>query len=172
MHRERFIAIASVLVVFCASALGQTPPAATENEELVRKTVTAFWKAFGDLDATGLNATLDWPNIMLQVRSRPTTGPGMVNTDAATFDLEMKRITEGLTDGRKGDFYGTRVATLEVRFLSTSVAYAHHVCQLEGNAGVTAARRRGTRNFEAIAVLRATGEAAAPWKIVAITVPE
>ena len=172
MHWFRLMVIASALWALGATAVGQGPSADAANDEHVRKTVTTFWKAFGDLDANGLRATLDWPNMMVQARSRTATGPAMVNTDAVQFEAEVRRLGEGRSEGRKGDFYGTSVARMEVRFLSGSVASVHHVCRLGGQAGATAERRRGTRDFEAIAVLRATGEAAAPWKIVLITIPE
>ncbi len=172
MRHLHLIMIASALCVLYPTAVGQTPSADRVNEEDVRKAVTAFWKAFGDLDANGLKATLDWPNMMIQARSKTATGPGMVNTDSAKFDAELRQIVEGLSEGRKGDFYGTTVETIEVRFLSGTLAYAYHVCKLGGRAGSKAERRQGNRNFEAMTVLRATGNATAPWKIVLITIPE
>ena len=172
MHYLRLIVIASALSALCPAAVGQTTSGDTINEEHIRNTITAFWKAFGDLDSTGLKASLDWPNIMIQARTRTPTGPGMVNTDAAKFEAEFRQMVESRSAGRKGDFYGTTVDTIEVRFLSKTLAYAYHSCTLGGQAGVKAERLRGNRKFEAMAVVRATGTAAAAWKIVFITVPE
>jgi hypothetical protein len=169
-----FSLILIVLAMFalCVPAPAQTASAERTGEEPIRQTVAAFWKALGDLDAAGLKVTLDWPNVMVQTQPDRPTGPATINTDAAALEAEVRRTLEGLKGGRKGDFFGTTVSTTDVQFLGATLAYAHHVCRLGGEAGERAQARRGTRDFEALAVLRATGDATAPWTIVLITVPQ
>ena len=94
MHYLRLIVIALALSAMCPAAVGQTTSGDTINEEHIRNTITTFWKAFGDLDSNGLKASLDWPNIMIQARTRTPTGPGMVNTDAAKFEAEFRQMVE------------------------------------------------------------------------------
>ena len=108
------------------------------------------------------------------VQSRPDKGTraATANTDVAAFDAEMSRTIGQLPKGAKGDFYGTTITTLEVRFLNNSLAYAYHVCQLGGKGGDQQQARRGNRSFEAIAVLRNTNEAENPWKIILVTIPQ
>src|SRR4030095_6782875 len=125
----------------------------------------------GDFDAIGLRDTLDWPNMIVQTRPDKATRAGTANTDKAAFDEELRRTVGGLPKGAKGDFYGTTVSKIEVRFLNPTLAYAYHVCRLGGKGGQTAGNR-GYREYEAIAVLRASGEATNPWKIVLVTIPQ
>jgi len=68
MRRFIIMAIASVLFLL-PTVTAQTPAAATDEEQ-VRQTVSAFWKALGDFDGPAFKAPLDWPNMIVQ--SRPT----------------------------------------------------------------------------------------------------
>ena len=142
------------------------------DEDHVRETVTTFWKALGDIDRAGFKATLDWPNMIVESRPEKGTRAARANTDMAAFDAEMRRITEELPKEAKGDFHGTTITTLEVRFLNSSLAYAYHVCRLGGKGGDSEQARRGNRSFEAIAVLRKTSATPNPWKIILVTIPQ
>ena len=163
--------IASALL-FVATATAQTPAAGRVDEDHVRQTVAAFWKAFGDFDGPAFKATLDWPNMIVQSRPDKGTRAATANTDVAVFDAEMRRTLDELPKGRKGDFYGSTITTIQVRFLNKYLAYAYHVCRLGGKGGDIEQARRGDRNFEAIAVLRKSNEVENPWKIVLVTIPQ
>ena len=165
------LTIASALF-FVSAATAQTPAPGKVDDDQVRQTVTAFWKALGDFDGPGFKATLDWPNMIVQSRPDKGTRAATANTDIAAFDAEMRRTIDGLPKGAKGDFSGTTITTLEVRFLNNSLAYAYHVCQLGGKGGIQQQARSGNRIFEAIAVLRKTNEAPNPWKIILVTIPQ
>lgn len=165
------LTIASALF-FVSTVTAQTPAAGRVDEEQVRQLVSAFWKALGDFDGPGFKATLDWPNAIVQSRPDKGTRAATANTDVAAFDAELRRTMDQLPKGSKGDFYGTTITTLEVRFLNSSLAYAYHVCQLGGKGGEREQARRGNRSFEAIAVLRKTNEAPNPWKIILVTIPQ
>jgi hypothetical protein len=171
MRRFLSVAVASALF-FLPTATAQTPVAGTTDEEQVRQTVSAFWKALGDIDGPGFNATLDWPNMIVESRPDKGTRAARANTDRAAFDEEMRRIIDQLPKGAKGDFYGTTITTVEVRFLNSSLAYAYHVCQLGGKGGNSQQARRGNRIFEAVAVLRKTSDAPNPWRIILVTIPQ
>jgi len=165
--------ITSFLFLFAtATATAQTPSPGSMDEEQVRQTVTVFWKAFGDFDGPGFKATLDWPNLIVQSRPDKGTRAATANTDVAIFDAEMRRTLDELPKGKTGDFYGSTITTIQVRFLNKSLAYAFHVCRLGGKGGDMEQARRGDRNFEAIAVLRKTNEAPNPWKIILVTIPQ
>jgi len=156
----------------CATASAQSPSPTGPNEEQVRQTVVSFWKALGDFDGPAFKATLDWPNMIVQSRPDKGTRTPTANTDVAAFDAEMRRTMDELPKGSKGDFYGSTITTMEVRFLNSSLAYAYHVCRLGGKGGDSEQARRGDRNFEAIAVLRKSNETPNPWKIVLVTIPQ
>jgi hypothetical protein len=163
--------IASVLFFF-ATASAQTPSPTATNEEQVRLTIASFWKALGDFDGPAFKATLDWPNMIVQSRPDKGTRAPTANTDEAAYEAEMRRTMDALPKGSKGDFYGTTITSIEVRFLNNSLAYAYHVCRLGGKGGDHEQARRGDRNFEAIAVLRKSNDAPNPWKIVLVTIPQ
>ena len=167
-----FRSIAIVLVLFPLLTATAQGPASGVDEEQIRQTVSAFWKALGDFDGPAFKATLDWPNMIVQSRPDKGTRAATANTDIAAFDAEMRRTMEELPKGSKGDFYGTTITRLEVRFLNSSLAYAYHVCQLGGKGGDREQARRRDRSFEAIAVLRKTKEAPNPWKITLVTIPQ
>ncbi|OHB79337.1 MAG: hypothetical protein A2W31_03870 [Planctomycetes bacterium RBG_16_64_10] len=172
MHRFHPLLIVTTMFAAYVPLAAQTPSPEKTTEDQVRQTVTTFWKALGELDANGLLNTLDKPNVLIETRPDGPTGPATVNTDMATFQAEVRRTAEGLGSRRKGDFYGTTVSTIEVRFLHATLAYAHHMCRLGGESGERSRARRAGRDFESIAVLRATGDATQPWKIVLITIPK
>ena len=169
MRRVLSIVIASVLFLL-PTVTAQTPTGA--DEEQVRQTVSTFWKALGDIDGPGFNATLDWPNMIVESRPDKGTRAARANTDRAAFDEEIRRIVDQLPKGAKGDFGGTTITTWEVRFLNSSLAYAYHVCQLGGKGGNSQQARRGNRIFEAVAVLRKTSQAPNPWRIILVTIPQ
>lgn len=170
MRRFLSVAVASILFLL-PTVTAQTPVAATDEEQ-VRQIVSTFWKALGDIDGPGFNATLDWPNMIVESRPEKGTRAARANTDRAAFDEEMRRIIDPLPKGAKGDFYGTTITTMEVRFLNSSLAYAYHVCQLGGKGGNSQQARRGNRIFEAVAVLRKTSQAPNPWRIILVTIPQ
>jgi hypothetical protein len=165
------ITIAATLF-FASTTTAQTPADGKVDEDHVRQTLTAFWKALGDFNGPGFKATLDWPNMIVQSRPDKGTRAATANTDIAAFDAEMRRTIDQLPQAAKGDFYGTTITTVEVRFLNSSLAYAYHVCRLGGKGGDQQQARRGNRIFEAIAVLRKTNEAPNPWKIILVTIPQ
>jgi hypothetical protein len=83
--------VASALF-FVSAATAQTPAAAGKvDDDQVRQTVAAFWKAFGDFDGSAFKATLDWPNLIVQSRPDKGTRAATANTDVAVFDAEMRR---------------------------------------------------------------------------------
>jgi len=170
MRRFFFVLVASALFLL-PTVSAQTPAAATDEEQ-VRQIVSTFWKALGDIDGPGFNATLDWPNMIVESRPDKGTRAARANTDRAAFDEEMRRIIDPLPKGAKGDFYGTTITTMEVRFLNSSLAYAYHVCQLGGKGGNSQQARRGNRIFEAVAVLRKTSDAPNQWRIILVTIPQ
>jgi hypothetical protein len=157
-----------------ASAQGPRTNAASgsADEDHVRQTVTAFWKALGEIDRAGFKATLDWPNLIVESRPDKGTRAARANTDMAAFDTEMRRVIEQLPKGAKGGFDGTTITTFEVRFLNSSLAYAYHVCHLGGKGGDSEQARRGSRSFEAIGVLRKTSATPNPWRIILVTIPQ
>lgn len=171
MRRFLSLAIASALFLL-PTVTAQTPAAGTADEEQVRQTLSAFWKALGDFDGPGFKATLDWPNTIVQSRPDKGTRAATPNTDMAAYDEEMRRTMDQLPKGAKDDFYGSTITTMEVRFLNSSLAYAYHVCQLGGKGGNLQQARSGNRIFEAVAVLRKTSEAPNPWKIILVTIPQ
>ena len=59
------MAIASALFLLPTETT-QTPAAGMADEEQVRQTLAAFWKALGDFDGPAFKATLDWPNMIVQ----------------------------------------------------------------------------------------------------------
>ena len=170
MRRVLSMVIASALFLL-PTVTAQTPVAATDEEQ-VRQIVSTFWKALGDFDGPAFKATLDWPNMIVQTRPDKGTRAARANTDRAAFDEEMRRIIDQLPKGAKGDFYGTTITTMEVRFLNSSLAYAYHVCQLGGKGGNSQQARRGNRIFEAVAVLRKTSDAPNQWRIILVTIPQ
>ena len=163
--------IASALLLV-ATATAQTHAPGRVDEEQVRQTVSTFWKALGDFDGPGFKTTLDWPNMIVQSRPGKGTRAATANTDMAVFDGEMRRTMDQLPKGAKGDFYGTTITTMEVRFLNSSLAYVYHNCRLAGKGGDQQQARLGDRSFEAIAVLRKTNEEPNPWKIILVTIPQ
>jgi hypothetical protein len=124
MRYFRVLLLASSLWVVGATASAQAPSPDRTDDEHIRQTVAAFWQALGDLDAIRLKATLDWPNMLVQTRPDRPTGAGRITTDAVALEAEVRRTLDGLSEGRKGDFYGTTVSTIEARFVNPSVAYA------------------------------------------------
>ncbi|MDQ5845091.1 MAG: hypothetical protein M3539_07320 [Acidobacteriota bacterium] len=169
----RFLSMAIASALFLLPTVtAQTPTAATTDDEQVRQTLSALWKALGDFDGPAFKATLDWPNMIVQSRPDKGTRAATANTDIAAFDEEMRRTMDQLPKDAKGDFYGSTITTMEVRFLNSSLAYAYHVCQLGGKGGNLQQTRRGNRIFEAVAVLRKTSEAPNPWKIILVTIPQ
>jgi len=171
MRRFLSMAIASILFLL-PTVTAQTPAAGTADEEQVRQTLSAFWKALGDFDGPAFKATLDWPNMIVQSRPDKGTRAATANTDMAAYDEEMRRTVDQLPKGAKGDFYGSTITTMEVRFLNSSLAYVYHVCRLAGKGGDREQARRGERSFEAIAVFRKTNQAPNPWKITLVTIPQ
>lgn len=165
------ITIAATLF-FISTVTAQTPAGGKVDEDHVRQTLSAFWKALGDFNGPGFKATLDWPNMIVQSRPDKGTRAATANTDMAAFDAEMRQTIDQLPKGAKGDFYGTTITTVEVRFLNSSLAYVFHVCRLAGKGGDREQARRGDRSFQAVAVLRKTNEAPNPWKIVLVTIPQ
>ena len=165
------VIIASALFFF-ATASAQTLSPAAMSEEQVRQTIASFWKALGDFDGPAFKATLDWPNLIVQSRPDKGTRVPTANTDEAAYEAEMRRTMDALPKGSKGDFYGSAITSMEVRFLNNSLAYAYHIVRLGGKGGDSEQARRGDRNFEAIAVLRKSNETPNPWKIVLVTIPQ
>ena len=108
MRRFLSMAIASALLLL-PTVTAQTPAAAAADEEQVRQTLSAFWKALGDFDGPALKATLDWPNMIVQSRPDKGTRAATANTDMAAYDEEMRRTMDQLPKGAKGDFYGSTI---------------------------------------------------------------
>ena len=168
----RTSALFLLILLSTGSVVSAQAPQTKADEDHVRQTVTAFWKALGDIDRAGFKATLDWPNMIVESRPDKGTRAARANTDMAAFDAEMRRVIEQLPKGAKGGFHGTTITTFEVRFLNSSLAYAYHVCHLGGKGGDSEQARRGSRTFEAIAVLRKTNATPNPWRIILVTIPQ
>lgn len=87
---RRFLSVAIASALFLVPAVtAQTPTAGTADDEQVRQTLSAFWKALGDFDGPAFKATLDWPNMIVQSRPDKGTRAATANTDMAAYDEEI-----------------------------------------------------------------------------------
>src|ERR1051325_9607891 len=92
-------ALISTMAAPCEAA--QQPAAQAEIEATVRQ----FWSALGDLDASRIKQTLDWPSVVIETSSTGATPANVVHNEAE-LDAEIRRANPN-PDGakRKGDFY-------------------------------------------------------------------
>lgn len=149
----------------------------TSSSAEVEATIREFWEALGNLDATAIKRTLDWPTVIIET-SATGAMPAVIVHNEAELDAEFKRANPDIDKHkRRGDFYGLAVKDIKVQMLNEGLAYVIYRCELKKDLLPKEMKptpeEEIARGLNVITVLRRNQEATGnKWKIVLVNVPK